>query len=84
MLTKEEFRDNVLSNIKVFPDCWRYGQKVFNYIDAKFGVARNVQSNGIDCFYDDTLVEPFISACYDVYVMVEKHKPASNTMSIKK
>lgn len=82
MLTKEEFRNNVLSNIKIFPDCWRYGQKVFNYIDAKFGVARNVQCvHNIDCFYDDTLVEPFISTCYDVYVMVEKHKPGSQSIN---
>ena len=33
-----------------FPKNWREGQKVFNYVDQVFGIARYIQFNkGIDC-----------------------------------
>lgn len=64
----EEFRNTILEGIKEYPKNWRYGQKVFNYIDAQYGVARNVQLvHGIDCFYRDELVDAFIKCSYNEY-----------------
>ena len=48
------------------PNNWRDGQFVFNYIDEKYGVARAVQFiDGVDCFYDDSKIEDFISRSYE-------------------
>ena len=51
----------------------RYGQAVFNYVDEKYGVARISQFDyGIDCFYVDTMVEPFLDKCYELIKTVNK------------
>ena len=64
-MTYEEFREDVLNGIKAFPNNWRKGQKVFNYIDSKYHVARTLQyHNNIDCFYRDDLIEEFIREAY--------------------
>lgn len=64
-MTFEEFRGGVLKNIKTLPENWRKGQKVFNYIDKKYGVARTVQfDRGIDCFYNDDVIDRFIKESY--------------------
>lgn len=64
-MNKDEFKRDVLDIIKNYPDNWRLGQKVFNYIDIKYDVARAVQfEDGIDCFYNDEYIDPFIDACY--------------------
>lgn len=64
-LTHGEFVEDVLQAVVSRPAEWRIGQTVFNYIDEKYGVARDVQFyRGIDCFYDDSKVECFIHAAY--------------------
>lgn len=60
MVTKEEIIDACKEYQKDHPH-WRWGQIVFNYIDVVYGVARIVQfDDHVDCFYNNTLVEPFI------------------------
>lgn len=68
-MTFEEFRNDILESIKAYPKDWRFGQKVFNYVDAKYyGIARNVQLiHNIDCFYNNDLVEAFIKCAYSEY-----------------
>ena len=45
-----------------FPKNWREGQKVFNYVDQVFGIARYIQFNkGIDCFYNDKAIDVTIN-----------------------
>lgn len=64
-MTYEEFREDVLNGIKAFQNNWRKGQKVFNYIDSKYRVARKVQFDyGVDCFYRDDLIDKFIEIAY--------------------
>lgn len=64
-MTLQEFKNEVLEGIKEYPSDWRYGQKVFNYIDSKYHVAREVQFDyNIDCFYRDDLIDEFIEASY--------------------
>lgn len=64
-MTYEEFREDVLNGIKAFQNNQRKGQKVFNYIDSKYRVARKVQFNyGVDCFYRDDLIDKFIETSY--------------------
>lgn len=66
-LTFEEFRDDVLTAMKDKPKNWRDGQFVFNYIDSEYGVSRYVQLNeGVDCFYQNNMIEEFIKTSYDV------------------
>ena len=64
-MTYEEFREDVLNGIKTFQNDWREGQKVFNYIDFKYRVARKVQFDyGVDCFYRNYLIDKFIETAY--------------------
>lgn len=64
-MTYEEFRKDVFNGIKSLNNNWRKGQKVFNYIDSKYHVAREVQFDyNIDCFYRDDLIDEFIEASY--------------------
>lgn len=68
MMTFEEFRNEVLTanEMGYKPNGWRDGQFVFNYIDVEYGVARSVQFiDGVDCFYDDSKIEEFISRSYE-------------------
>lgn len=62
MKTFEEFQNEVLGwvdNRK--PKEWRRGQAVFNYIDSKYNVARDVQFlDEVDCFYNDNVIDQFI------------------------
>ena len=59
------FEEDILKNIKILPENWRKGQKVFNYIDRKYGVARTVQFDcDVDCFYRDDLIDKFIEESY--------------------
>lgn len=65
-MTFEEFKEDVFKNIKNLPENWRKGQKVFNYIERKYGVARTVQFNcGVDCFYNDNLIDEFVKKAYE-------------------
>ena len=64
-MTLKEFKEDVLNQIENLPSQWRKGQKVFNYIDSKYHVARKVQFDyGVDCFYRDDLIDKFIETAY--------------------
>lgn len=64
-MTLQEFKNDIFSGIKELPENWRKGQKVFNYIDKKYGVARTVQFDyHIDCFYNDNLIDKFVETSY--------------------
>lgn len=64
-MTLEEFKKDVMEGIKELPDNWREGQKVFNYINFIYHVARKVQLEyGIDCFYNDKEIDNFIEKAY--------------------
>ena len=66
-MTYEEFKADVFKNIKNLPDNWRKGQKVFNYIESKYKIARIVQFDcGIDCFYRDDLIDKFLEKAYEI------------------
>ena len=68
-MTLQEFKDDVYSGIKELPENWRKGQKVFNYIDNKYGVARIVQfHDGVDCFYNDKIIDKFIEESHKRYI----------------
>lgn len=49
----DEFKQSLLNEvIKTKPKQFRLGQAVFNYVDDKYGIARDVQfEDHIDCFY---------------------------------
>lgn len=68
MKTFEEFRNEVLGwvdNCSQRPKEWRRGQAVFNYIDEVYNIARRVQFiDGVDCFYNDDLIDQFILLAY--------------------
>lgn len=58
-LTKEELLKEIFDYPK--PNYIRKGQHVFNYIDRKYNVARDVQFlDKIDCFYDDSKIDMFV------------------------
>ena len=45
--------------------CVNFNEEYRRYIDEKYGVARYVQFvEGIDCFYDDDQIIPFIYSSY--------------------
>ena len=61
----ESFKYGIIKGIEKYPSNWRYGQKIFNYVDINFGIARDVQFlDHIDCFYVDDNVDSFLRACY--------------------
>lgn len=65
-MTLSQFREHVLSAMEHKPYYWRDGQFVFNYIDDNWGVARPVQFiEGVDCFYDDNMIDEFIVRAYE-------------------
>ena len=64
-MTLQDFKNDIYSGIKELPENWRKGQKIFNYIDKKYGVARTVQfDRGVDCFYSDDMIDKFIEESY--------------------
>ena len=69
-MTYDEFVSDVMNLVKECPKNWRKGQSVFNVIDEKYGVARNVQFiDHIDCFYDDDNIESFLTTAYKWVVL---------------
>lgn len=66
-MTYEEYISFIWECVEQCPKYWRKGQSVFNVIEKKFGdVARDVQFiDGIDCFYDDKSISPFIAKCWE-------------------
>lgn len=66
-MTLKEFKEDVFEGIKELPSNWRKGQKVFNYVDSEYGVAREVQfKHSIDCFYNDEVIDEFIETAYSL------------------
>lgn len=65
-----DFKDAIISNIKLLPKDWREGQKVFNYIDSHYGnIARRIQlEKRIDCFYNNDNINEFISESYKLLI----------------
>lgn len=65
-MSEKEFIDiSILIASKLAPESWRKGQAVFNYIDEFFSLSRHIQFNKhVDCFYDDSQVERFLSETY--------------------
>jgi hypothetical protein len=58
----EELRREIIEAMKNKPHFIRDGQFVFNYIDEKYGVARDIQfQDNIDCFHDDSQINTFIA-----------------------
>lgn len=65
MITVEELKKEI-SEIE-FPKNWRKGQSVFNYIDAVYRVARNIQFEyRIDCFYNDKYIDDFLDKAVEL------------------
>lgn len=66
-LTLEDFKDFVMNEINKLPSNWRKGQKVFNFIDNNYGIARKIQfEEGIDCFYNDDAIDDFIKEAHKI------------------
>lgn len=70
-MTKEEFKSNIKTAAgierKKYP-MLRKGQAIFNEADNYNHVARIAQFDyGVDCFYDDTMIEPFLDKCWEIY-----------------
>ena len=64
-MTYDEFLTDVMNLLQECPKYWRIGQSIFNIVDAKYHVARDVQFiDNIDCFYDDSQIESFLIAAY--------------------
>lgn len=71
-MTYKMLREEVMNAMKNKPSGWRDGQFVFNYIDAGYGVARAAQfDKGVDCFYNDNVIEEFIKVCADIIRDIE-------------
>lgn len=70
-MTKEEFKKDALDGAKkmiaLHPDL-RLGQSVFNYIETKYkDTAYFVkQENGVDCFYNDNIINLFLDYCWEI------------------
>lgn len=66
-MERKDFEKEVLdyaNNQK--PESWRVGQAVFNYIDAQYNVARDVQfKDNVDCFYEDKYINDFLRLSYN-------------------
>lgn len=78
-MTFEEFKNDLLKGIKDYPSGWRYGQKVFNYIDYKYNVARTAQHKyGVDCFYDDSVIDEFLEKSYNIIKFIDANKHNMN------
>jgi hypothetical protein len=78
-MTKKEFISEVKSIAgemkKDHPEL-RKGQAIFNVVDRNFNnIARIVQFDyDVDCFYDDSMIEPFLDKCYELFDKMNKTK----------
>ena len=65
-ITEPEFIESIYNKIEHYPKNWRNGQKIFNAVDEMYNVARDVQfKDGVDCFYDDTQIGPFLTKAWE-------------------
>lgn len=59
--------------VKKYPEDWRFGQKIFNYIDQEYGIARDIQfEKHIDCFYNDNKVDDFLIEAAKILILKNK------------
>lgn len=67
--------EEINEGIKQYPNDWRYGQKVFNYLDSVYDyVATKVKNrDNIDCFYNNIYVNDFIKAA-SKYISIDEYK----------
>ena len=64
-MTYKEFVNEVECEVLNRPTYIREGQAVFNYVDAKYGVARAVQfEDNVDCFYRNRDIDAFLECAY--------------------
>ena len=79
-MKRKDFVKDVKNFLEHKPKSWRDGQAVFNYIDQQYGVASEVQPvKGIDCFFNDDMIDNFIEAAYDIITKNDVHDfPGSN------
>lgn len=67
MITKQQLTAELDKFLEEKPKEWRKGQAIFNYVDMKYNVAREVQFRyGIDCFYSDQKIDAFIDKCVEL------------------
>ena len=66
MVKFETFVTEIKDYARKCPPSWRFGQAIFNVVEAMYGnIAREVQfQDGVDCFYNSSEVEPFLTAVY--------------------
>ena len=78
-MTKKEFVSEVKSVAeemrKNHPEL-RKGQAIFNVVDKNFNnIARIAQFDyDVDCFYDDSMIEPFLDKCYELFNKMYEHE----------
>ena len=73
-MNKKDFIAEIRNAMKNKPAHWRNGQAVFNYIDSTYGIARRVQfEKHVDCFHDDSKIEQFIDAVWDLLNSPDPH-----------
>ena len=70
VLSKTEFEIPIWNEVNKRPTFIRRGQSVFNATEKYYGgIAREVQFvDGIDCFYDDSQIQPFLDCAYLRYL----------------
>ena len=68
MITKDDILVGATAYRKLHPQ-QRLGQSIFNYVDLNFGdMARHIQfSLGIDCFYNDNIIDKFVDTVVELY-----------------
>jgi hypothetical protein len=65
-MTLEELKDEVYYALENKPRWSRDGQFVFNYIDEKYQVARQIQfQDNVDCFYNDDEIDAFLKCAVE-------------------
>lgn len=65
IMTKEQFKQDILEKVKRCPKEWRKGQSVFNIVDKQYTIARMVQfHDNVDCFYNDKQIDNFLDHVY--------------------
>jgi hypothetical protein len=67
MKTYEEYKNECLKVAENRPSHIRKGQAIFNYVDEKYGIARETQFvHKIDCFHLDDKIDEFIKCTYHI------------------
>jgi hypothetical protein len=63
----QEYKNECLEVAENRSQYLRKGQAIFNYVDEKYGVAREAQfTHKIDCYHLDENIEEFIKCTYSI------------------